>query len=52
MKYVIMGIFVYVWEAGLSLRTGLSRGNKLDRKCTYDVTLRRFRATIVAVVKQ
>jgi len=52
MKYVITGIFVYVCEAGISLGTGLSIGKELDRKCTYDVTLRRFRATIVAVGKQ
>ena len=52
MKYVIRGTFVYVCEAGISLDTGLSRGNKLERKCTYNVTLSRFRATIVAVVKQ
>jgi len=31
MKHVITGIFVNVWEAGVSLSTGLSRGNKLDR---------------------
>ena len=45
-------IRIYVCEAGISLGTDLSRGKKLDRKCTYDVTLRRFRATIVAVGKQ
>jgi len=52
MKYVIRGIFVHVCEAGISLGTSLSRGNKLDGKCAYGVTLRQFRGTIVAVVKQ
>ena len=38
------------------LRDSFVSGNKVsyiqDRQCTYNVTLRRFRATIVAVEKQ
>jgi hypothetical protein len=44
--------YSYMCVAGISLGTGLSRGKKQDRQRTYDVTLRCFRATIVAVVKQ